>query len=260
MKLIFQKIIQNLNKIFSTVGYTLIIVNNNQRKINFKNFNFQEKKSINKILSLTMVSDENIEFLISAIRYVKKNKIKGYYVETGIWKGGLSILSYLTFTNKNKNKMKFFLFDTFEGMPKPSKYDKKLNKDLSQVFDKWEKKIKTSEGWNLSPINEVQKNIIKLCGKKSLNDFNFIKGKVENTLKIKKNLPKKICLLRLDTDFYNSTKAELDYLFNKVSKGGIIIFDDYSNWLGAKKAIDDFLKNKKYLLCKIDNNSRFIIK
>ena len=260
MKLIFQKIIQNLNKIFSTFGYTLIIVNNNQRKINFKNFNFQEKKSINKILSLTMVSDENIEFLISAIRYVKKNKIKGYYVETGIWKGGLSILSYLTFTNKNKNKMKFFLFDTFEGMPKPSKYDKKLNKDLSQVFDKWEKKIKTSEGWNLSPINEVQKNIIKLCGKKSLNDFNFIKGKVENTLKIKKNLPKKISLLRLDTDFYNSTKAELDYLFNKVSKGGIIIFDDYSNWLGAKKAIDDFLKNKKYLLCKIDNNSRFIIK
>ena len=43
MKLIFQKIIQNLNKIFSTFGYTLIIVNNNQRKINFKNFNFQEK-------------------------------------------------------------------------------------------------------------------------------------------------------------------------------------------------------------------------
>ena len=88
----------------------------------------------------------------------------------------------------------------------------------------------------------------------------MIKGKVENSLIIKKNLPKKICLLRLDTDFYKSTKAELNNLFKLVSKGGVIIFDDYSNWLGAKKAIDEFFKNKKYLLCKIDNNSRFIIK
>lgn len=260
MKIILKKLIQNLNKVILTYGYTLIIKRNDQRKINFKNFDIKEKQSINKILPLTMVSDENIEFLVSAIKYVKKNKIRGDYAETGIWKGGLSILSFLTFMNKDKKKMNFFLFDTFEGMPKPSKYDKKINKDLSQVFDKWKKKTKTPEGWNLSPIDEVKKNIIKLCGKKSLNNFIFIKGKVENTLKIKKNLPKKICLLRLDTDFYKSTKAELNYLFNRVSKGGIIIFDDYSNWLGAKKAIDDFLKNKKYLLCKIDNNSRFIIK
>lgn len=259
MKILIKKIILNLNKILRQ--YNLRVTIQNLKKSNhLKELSKKEKQNVKKILNLTMVSNDNLIFLVSAINYVKKNKIKGDYVETGIWRGGLSILSYLTFKNKTSEKMKFFLFDTFEGMPKPSKYDKKINKNLSQVFDKWKKKTKTLEGWNFSSINEVQNNIIKFCGKKSLDNFKFIKGKVENTLKIKKNLPKKICLLRLDTDFYNSTKSELDNLFKLVSKGGIIIFDDYSNWLGSKKAIDEFLKNKKYLLCKIDKNSRFIIK
>ena len=76
MKLILNKIIQNLNKVISTYGYSLIVKKNDKRKINFKNFDVKEKKIINKILPLTMVSDENIEFLVSAIKHLKKNKIK----------------------------------------------------------------------------------------------------------------------------------------------------------------------------------------
>jgi len=259
VKIFFKNIIKNLNRILIKYNRK-IIVKRIDNKIKFHNLSKFEKKIVNKIIKLTMVSSENIEFIISAINYIKRKKIHGDYAETGIWRGGISILSYLMFSEKSKERKNFYLYDTFEGMPKPSKHDKKLNKNLSQVFEKWKEKSKTKEGWNFSPINEVKRNIIKLCGKKSLKNFNFIKGKVENTLKIKKNLPKKICLLRLDTDFYNSTKSELNNLFNLVSKGGVIIFDDYSNWLGAKKAIDEFLKNKKYLLCKIDDNSRFIIK
>jgi O-methyltransferase len=259
MKTVIKKIILILNIILS--NYNLrITIQNLRKKNNLINLSKTEKSDVKKVLSLTMVSNENLKFLVSAINYLKKSNIKGDYVETGIWRGGLSILSYLTFMKNNKKKMNFYLYDTFEGMPKPGKYDMKINKNLSQVFNKWKKKSKTLEGWNYSSIKEVRGNISKICGKSSLNNFYLIKGKVENTLKIKKNLPKKICLLRLDTDFYNSTKSELQNLFKIVSKGGIIIFDDYSNWLGAKKAIDEFLKNKNYLLCKIDENSRFIIK
>ena len=259
MKQILKKIIYKLNNILKKYNLR-VTVQNTKKLFNFKSLSNDEIKKINKILKLTMVSQENLAFLVSVIKYLKKNQIKGDYAETGIWKGGISILSYQMFLEKNKKRKRFYLYDTFEGMVKPGKFDKKLNRDLSQVMDKWKKTLKTKEGWNFSSLDEVKKNIIKICGKRSLKDFCLIKGKVENSLKNKKNLPKKICLLRLDTDFYNSTKAELDYLFNRVSKGGVIIFDDYSNWLGAKKAIDNFFKNKKYLLCKIDNNSRFIIK
>lgn len=259
MKQTLKKIVHKLNNILKKYNLR-VTVQNTKKLFNFKGLSNDEIKKINKILKLTMVSDENLIFLISAIKYLKKNNIKGDYVETGVWRGGLSILSYLMFSEKSKKKVNFYLYDTFEGMPKPSKFDKKTNKNLYQVMDKWKESSKTKEGWNFSSLNEVKNNIIKTCGVKSLKSFCFIKGKVENSLLIKKNLPKKICLLRLDTDFYKSTKAELKNLFKLVSKGGVIIFDDYSNWLGAKKAIDEFFMNKKYLLCKIDNNSRFIIK
>lgn len=259
MRLIIKKIILKLNKILQKHNLR-VIVQDIKKPIILDDLTKNEIRRVKKILNLTMVSSSNLTFLLSAINYIKKNKIRGDYAETGVWRGGVSILSYLTFSEKFKIKKNFYLYDTFEGMPEPSKHDKKINKNLSQVLDKWKKTSNTKEGWNFSPIVDVKKNISKFCGKKSLKKFKFIKGKVENTLKIKKNLPKRICLLRLDTDFYNSTKTELNYLFNRVSKGGVIIFDDYSNWLGAKKAIDDFFKNKKYLLCKIDDNSRFIIK
>lgn len=259
MKLFIKKIIFKLNSILKRYNLR-VTIQSTKKLFNFESLSSSEIQKIKKILKLTMVSEENLIFLVSAIKYLKKNQIEGDYAETGIWRGGISILSYQIFSEKFKKKKHFYLYDTFEGMVKPGKFDKKLNKNLSQVIDKWKKTSKTKEGWNFSSLNEVKDNIIRICGKRSLIDFTFIKGKVEKSLKNRKNLPKKICLLRLDTDFYHSTKAELKYLFDRVSNGGIIIFDDYSNWLGAKKAIDNFLKNKKYLLCKIDNNSRFILK
>jgi O-methyltransferase len=259
MKKILELTIHNLNKILSIYNYKVIVKKTN-KKLQFTNFSDFEKKATNKILDLTMVSKENIEFIISAINYLNKNKIQGDYAETGVWRGGLSILSYQIFNHLSNIKRNFFLYDTFEGMPKPSKFDKKRNKNSKDVLGKWKKSLSTDEGWNYASINDVKKNIINHCGKNSIKRFKMIKGKVENTLKIKNNLPKRISLLRLDTDFYNSTKAELKYLFNIVSDGGIIIFDDYSNWFGAKKVIDKFFKDKKYFLIKIDNNSRFIIK
>ena len=80
------------------------------------------------------------------------------------------------------------------------------------------------------------------------------------TLKISKNLPKKISLLRLDTDFYKSTKAELKYLFPLLSKGGVLIVDDYGSWLGSKKAVDEYFLKKKYWIHFIDHSARMIIK
>jgi len=80
----------------------------------------------------------------------------------------------------------------------------------------------------------------------------FIQGKVEDTLP--KITPEKISLLRLDTDWYESTYQELLHLFPKLSKGGTIIIDDYGHWKGAREAVDDYFKEKgiKILLNRID--------
>ena len=71
------------------------------------------------------------------------------------------------------------------------------------------------------------------------NNLICIKGKVEDTLKIKNNLPNKISLLRLDTDWYESTKIELEKLWPRVVPGGIMVLDDYHSWGGSRKAFHE---------------------
>ena len=91
-------------------------------------------------------------------------------------------------------------------------------------------------------------------------NISFIKGAVENTLKIAPNLPNKIAILRLDTDFYSSTKIELDILYPRLIEGGVLIIDDYGSWKGSKKAVDEFFSNKDIWKHYIDKDCRMIFK
>jgi hypothetical protein len=107
---------------------------------------------------------------------------------------------------------------------------------------------------------ENVKNNIKKFNVNYLQNVNFIKGKVEKTLLDFKNLPKKISLLRLDTDFYSSTKVELNILFPLLEKNGILIVDDYGHFTGAKKAVDEFFYEKKVWFHRVDYSTRLLIK
>ena len=64
--------------------------------------------------------------------------------------------------------------------------------------------------------------------------------------------------MRLDTDFYESTKVELEILFPRLAKGGILIIDDYGNWKGAKKAVDEYFDNRAFLIY-LDHGVRMYI-
>ena len=88
----------------------------------------------------------------------------------------------------------------------------------------------------------------------------FIKGKVEDTIPL--TVPPKIALLRLDTDWYESTYHELKYLFPLLSNKGALIIDDYGCWAGAKKAVDTYFDENKIviLLNRIDYTGRLGIK
>ena len=213
---------------------------------------------IKSISNYSMSTPANHWAIIQSIKHISKNNIDGDFVECGVWKGGNIILFKLILDLLKLNK-NIYAFDTFEGMPEPGEKDFDLkNIDAKKTFDKYKNKdIK----WCYSTLDEVKSNI-KSFNANYIETYNFVKGKVEETLNDEKNLPNKISLLRLDTDFFDSTKKELEVLFPKLVSGGVLIIDDYGHWKGAKKAVDQYFElDKNFLwLHRIDYASRLLIK
>ena len=112
-------------------------------------------------------------------------------------------------------------------------------------------------GSAMCSLEDVKKNIKKNT---NIDNIFLIKGKVENTLRNKKKLPKKISILRLDTDFYESTKIELEILYPRIQSGGVLIIDDYGEWQGARKAVDEYFGNGMPFLHIVDQSCRYLIK
>ena len=115
-------------------------------------------------------------------------------------------------------------------------YNQTINFKNECTHDEWHNENK----WCYAPIDLVKRNVEMI--KYDSNKIHYIKGDICQTLNDTKNIPDKICILRLDTDFYDSTKKEFDVLFSKVVKNGYIIVDDYYSWQGSRKATDEFLE------------------
>ena len=165
--------------------------------------------------------------------FKKISKVKGDIYEFGVFKG-TGIIKWATFrlSSDDQNKRKIYAFDTFGKFPKSS-----FNKDskyLNNFFDE--------AGSNSYSINKISAII------KKFNNIHFVKGDILKTLPkfINDNKNIKISLLHIDVDIYEPTKCILENLYSKVSKNGIIVFDDYNTFPGATKAVNEFLKEKKY--------------
>lgn len=248
--------------IFKLIGFEISRVKTQQVlsfvKSNSDIKNFEKWYEICSQESLN-VSRERFLALYQSILYISKNNIHGDFVECGVFRGGSSMLmSYCLNYDQKLHKKRLWMYDTFEGMTKPSRYDVNILSQKANSFLNYKKKIKNKKDiWAYSPLDTVKKNIEKTKLKKS--QYCFVKGAVEQTLKI--NKPDKISLLRLDTDFYSSTKSELEHLYERVSSNGIILIDDYGHWKGCKKAVDNFFKYKKNIYFHhIDYSAILIIK
>ncbi|OEK08837.1 macrocin O-methyltransferase [Flavivirga aquatica] len=225
---------------------------------NYSDFSDEDNEIVSFVKPYTMTSPERIKALLDAVRYVANNNIEGDYVECGVWKGGSTLAVAKMFSKLNKKEKTLWLYDTFEGMSEPTKFDLDINgKKASDRLKKEDKK--TSWVWALSELEEVKKTMKLANYPKS--KIKFIKGKVEDTL-LEANKPNQISILRLDTDWYESTKIELELLYPKVVKGGIIIIDDYGHWKGSKKAVDEYIdkNNLNVFLNRIDYTGRLIVK
>jgi O-methyltransferase len=198
----------------------------------------------------TMTSPERLQGLFLAVNYVVDNRIEGDFVECGVWKGGSSMAAALTFLARNVNDKKFWLYDTFDGMGETTEFDIHHEGYLASEIIKRSDKDNSRSIWCYAAQEEVEHNM--RFTNYPIENVKFIKGKVEDTLQ--KEIPEKISILRLDTDYYTSTKAELETLYERLVPGGVLILDDYGHWQGARKAVDDyFAKNgKKPLFCFLD--------
>lgn len=206
----------------------------------------------------TMTSVERMYALYQSLNYILENELEGDFVECGVWKGGSSMLMALYLKEKGITDRKLYLYDTFEGMSAPTEADKTFSGEYADQLLQTQSKLDDKSIWCYSSIDEVRANI-KTTGYPDENIF-FIKGKVEDTLL--QNLPGNISLLRLDTDWYESTKIELEVLFPLLNPKGVLIIDDFGHWEGAKKAVLEFFNKEKIspLLHRIDLTGRILIK
>jgi O-methyltransferase len=209
---------------------------------------------ISAVSPFTMTSPERLASLCQGIAYIVSNNIPGDIVECGVWRGGSTMAAALALKHFSETDRSLFLFDTFEGMPQPTDAD--VVTSTGQTADSI---FKASNGeWCLAREDEVRRNI--LSTDYPTDRIFLIKGMVENT--IPEHSPDQIALLRLDTDWYESTKHELRNLYPVLSPRGVLIIDDYGHWDGARRAVDEYIKEERLplLLSRVDYTGRMTVK
>lgn len=200
----------------------------------------------------TMTSVNSMYSLFQSVIYIVDNKIDGDFVECGVWRGGSAMIIAETLSMLGVSDRKIYLYDTFEGMPRPGEKDSKI-RGITSANEMWEKEKNKNGGWYIASIEEVAGNLKKTNYQNE--NFILVKGVVEDT--IPETIPQSISLLRLDTDFYTSTYHEFTHLYPILSQKGVLIIDDYGSWRGSRDATDKYFKEKNInlFLHKIDTGS-----
>lgn len=172
---------------------------------------------------------KRLQTMSDALQKIDADNIEGDVVECGVWQGGHIILARLVSPLRQ-----CWLYDTFEGMTEPGPHDMKVSGHKPPPGKALSKK------WTMASLEDVINNF-KATGTYDVNKLRFVVGDVLESLTYEEQLPSKIALLRLDTDWYESTKKEMKVLWPRLVSGGILIVDDYGHWMGAKKAVDEYL-------------------
>jgi len=186
------------------------------------------------LFGYTMIGLPRLDNIQACAEDVIRNDVEGDFIETGVWRGGATILMRAILKAYGVTDRAVWVADSFEGLPPLKKKDAAYKDDAMDVSG-------MNDGGPLKlglavSLERVRANFAKF----DLLDeqVKFLKGWFCDTLP---NAPiKKLAILRLDGDMYQSTMDALNGLYSKVSKGGYVIVDDYNCWPHCKQAVDDF--------------------
>jgi hypothetical protein len=207
----------------------------------------------------TMTSIERRYALWQAIHHVVQQRVEGAFVECGVWRGGSTMMAAIALRLLGADDRELWLYDTFEGMSEPTEHDVEAATGMlaGQHPDIINRRIE-SNVFAYAELDDVRFNVARTGYPDDR--IRYVQGKVEDTLPT--YAPTRIAVLRLDTDWYASTRHELEHLWDRLVAGGVLIIDDYGHWAGARKAVDEFFagRDDAPLLSRIDYTGRIGVK
>lgn len=208
-----------------------------------------------------VASTEAMLALLRAVEHVVQHRIPGALMECGVYTGGNVELMIRALQHRGITDRHVYAFDTFAGMPRPEEIDDRGQGD--ELKTTWEAHRNAADGdagsnWMRASLDSVRKRITRL--RYPDDRLHFVQGLVENT--IPATIPDQIAILRLDTDFYSSTKHELEHLYPRLSPGGVLIIDDYGAMPGCRIATDEYATDHAtgWFLHRVDAHVRLTIK
>ncbi|QDT08359.1 TylF/MycF/NovP-related O-methyltransferase [Planctomycetes bacterium K23_9] len=206
------------------------------------------------VRQFTMTSTERLNGLCEAVRYINETDIEGDIVECGVWRGGSMMAIAEMLKRSGDTSRNLHLFDTFEGMSEPTEADVSVDGATAVEQLASEDKNDGKSVWCVASLQDVQSHMVQT--QYPDDRIHYHVGKVEDT--IPEAAPNKIALLRLDTDWYESTAHEMEHLFSRLSDGGVLIIDDYGHWQGARRAVDEYFAkhNIGMMLHRLDYTGR----
>lgn len=218
---------------------------------------------IRRVRPYTMTSPERIAALLGAVDYVVRRGLPGAFAECGVWRGGSVLAMVLRLLELGDTGRDIYLYDTFEGMTQPSEHDQ--SRYDGSALQAWKRAAAAGQrAWDgmfnsqVFGIEQVRKVLVD-SGYPAAR-LHLVQGPVESTLPAA--APPSLALLRLDTDWYESTRHELVHLYPLLAPGGVLIIDDYGHWDGCRKAVDEYFaeNGSPLLLARVDYTGRIAVK
>ena len=215
-----------------------------------------DRAIVHRVAPYTLTGLERRASLIAAVDHLVRHRIAGDIVECGVWRGGSMMAVALALAARGDTSRHLYLYDTYEGMSEPGAADRSHDGQTAA-----EQLARTARGqgvWCEAGLDDVQANLGSTGYPRA--QIHFVQGKVEAT--IPDTAPEAIALLRLDTDWYESTRHELQHLYPRLQRHGVLIIDDYGHWQGARQAVDEYFAGHGpgHYLHRVDYTARLLIK
>jgi len=217
------------------------------------------RTTVKRVRRHTLSSAPRLAALCDGVEYLVAREVKGDLVECGVWRGGSMMAAALTLLRLGDVSRDLYLFDTFQGMAEPSEADIPSPYDGYSPHRRFARKRRgATSDWAAVPIEAVRSAMESTGYPRE--KIHLVPGLVEETLPAE--APETLALLRLDTDWYASTKHELEHLYPRLSEGGVLIVDDYGHYEGARRAVDEYFEEigERVLLSRVDYTARVAIK
>ena len=219
----------------------------------------EDAATIAALRPFTMTSAERLWSLLNAVRYVEDEQLAGDFVECGVWRGGSVMAMAGELTRLGSTSRRIWLYDTFAGMTAPTAEDVEAGTGTTAAAMLDSTEVGDGDNvWCVAGRADVEANL-RSTGY-PFDRFTFVEGDVAQTLTTW--VPDSIAILRLDTDWYESTRVSLETLYPRLVPGGVCILDDYGHWQGARKAVDEYFAalGRRPYMHPIDYSGRVFIK